>query len=93
MEELCQKAIDQQRQREAISAGSYSHASSILSNLQVAWKRIAVQKKLTMEIKSQELMIQNLKLQYTAHKWLHEDLLNLKTLPCPIIGKYNLYLC
>lgn len=88
MEELCQKAIEQQRQREVFVAGSYSHATSILSNLQLAWKRIAVSKKCTLEIKSQELMIQNLKLQYTAHRWLQEDALHDQSLPAPLISEY-----
>lgn len=88
MEELCQKAIEQQRQRESIVAGSYSHASSVLNNLQMAWKRIAVCKKSTLEIKSQELMIQNLKLQYTAHHWLQEDALNDQSLPAPLISEF-----
>lgn len=87
MEELCQKAIDQLRQQEAISASSYSHASSILSNLPTAWKRMAVHKRLTLEIQAQEIIIQNLKLQYTTHRWLHEDLLSTKTLPPALLSK------
>ncbi len=91
MEDLVQKAIEQQRQREAIASGSYSHATSILNNLQVAWKRIATSKKLNLEIKSHEMMIQNLKLQYTVHHWLHDDSLSAKKLPSPLIGSlfYN----
>lgn len=88
MEELCQKAIEQQRQQDTITSGGYSHALSILGNLQVTWKRVAVNKKLALEIQSQELMIQNLKLQYNAHSWLHDDLLKSAVLPSPMMGMY-----
>lgn len=87
MEELCQKAIDQLRQQEAICSSTYSHAASILNNLPMAWKRLAINKRLKLEIQAQEMIIQNLKLQYTTHRWLHEDSLNAKTLPAPLIGK------
>lgn len=90
MEELCQKAIEQQRQHNMISSGGYSHALSLLSNLQVMWKRLAVNKKLAVEIQAQEMMIQNLKLQYNAHHWLHDDVLKTKTLPQPMIGMFEL---
>lgn len=87
MEELCQKAIDQLRQKEAISSSSYSHASSILSTLPVVWKRMAIHKRLNLEIQAQEVIIKNLKLQYATHRWLHEDSLNSKNSSAPVIGK------
>ena len=89
MEELCQKAIEQQRQRDAITNSGYSHALSLLSSLQVTWKRIAVNKKLAVEVQAQKLMIQNLKLQYNAHRWLHDDLLNTKKLPPSLMGTFE----
>nr|XP_018895690.1 PREDICTED: serine/threonine-protein kinase SMG1-like [Bemisia tabaci] len=92
LEELCHKNVEQSLRQGSLNSSALAQASSLVSHCENAWRRLEIAQRLTQDIEVSNNTVHRLQLQFTAHYWLHEDLLTIHSLPGPPLSRAHLML-
>ncbi|XP_031845911.1 serine/threonine-protein kinase Smg1 isoform X3 [Nomia melanderi] len=79
LEELCRKVVDLCLKRGSFSGSVLAQASALSSTLESAWRRKQTARLTQQCVEVARASMQRLQLQLTAHHWLHEDSLLLRS--------------
>ncbi|XP_012271718.1 serine/threonine-protein kinase SMG1 isoform X2 [Orussus abietinus] len=79
IEELCRKIVDICLKRGLFSGSVLAQASALSSTLESAWRRKQSARMTQQGVEVARASVQRLQLQLTAHNWLHEDSLLLRS--------------
>ncbi|KZC05708.1 Serine/threonine-protein kinase SMG1 [Dufourea novaeangliae] len=79
LEELCRKLVDLCLKRGSFSGSVLAQASALSSTLESAWRRKQTARLAQQCVEVARASMQRLQLQLTAHHWLHEDSLLLRS--------------
>ncbi|XP_015595300.1 serine/threonine-protein kinase SMG1 [Cephus cinctus] len=79
LEELCRKIVDLCSKRGLFSGPILTQASALSSALEASWRRKQSARMAQQSVEIARASIQRLQLQLTAHYWLHEDSLLLRS--------------
>lgn len=79
LEELCRKLVDLCLKKNLFSASVLTQASALSNTLESAWRRKQSSKFAQQTVEITRASVQRLQLQLTAHHWLHEDSLLLRS--------------
>lgn len=79
LEELCRKLVDLCLKKNLFSGSVLTQASALSNTLESAWRRKQSSKFAQQSVEITRASVQRLQLQLTAHHWLHEDSLLLRS--------------
>ncbi|XP_043258587.1 serine/threonine-protein kinase SMG1 isoform X3 [Colletes gigas] len=79
LEELCRKVVDLCLKRGSFSGSVLAQASALSSTLESTWRRKQSSRLAQQNVEAARASMQRLQLQLTAHHWLHEDSLLLRS--------------
>ncbi|XP_066595255.1 serine/threonine-protein kinase SMG1 isoform X2 [Prorops nasuta] len=91
LEELCRKLVDLCLKRGLFSGSALAQASALSSTLESAWRRKQSARLAQQGTELARATVQRLQLQLTAHHWLHEDSLLLRSNMNPMNPLSKLY--